>query len=117
MIKMVFHIDEMEKFPMVLGNCENALAYGRTYGETLGIAVVANGIAVLGLTERKARAVNLYDTLQALSAAGVELCACHNALKGQNLDAAALCPFVKEVPAGIIALATFQANGYAYIRP
>ena len=52
-----------------------------------------------------------------LAADGVEFQACHNALREKKIDPASVRPGVKVVPAGVVALAESQRDGYAYIKP
>ena len=54
---------------------------------------------------------------EAVARAGVPIEACHNALDEKKITPASLPAFVKVVPAGVIALAQAQAEGYAYVKP
>ena len=48
---------------------------------------------------------------------GVRFEACRNALDEKKIAPDSLPSFVKVVPAGVIALAQAQADGFAYIKP
>jgi Uncharacterized conserved protein len=42
---------------------------------------------------------------------------CHNALKEHHVEPTALSDFANVVPAGVVALAEAQRDGFAYIKP
>ncbi len=112
MIKTVIHVDEMEKWPMALGNAQNLVAYCRETGLDWVVELVANGDAVTAL--RRSSAVH---GLAELLAQGGAVAACHNALRGNGIDPADLYPGVTVVPAGVVELVRRQGEGYAYIKP
>ena len=60
---------------------------------------------------------DLVSAMAATAKSGVEYQACNNALDEKKIPVASLAPFVKVVPAGVIALAESQAEGYAYVKP
>ena len=60
---------------------------------------------------------DLVSAMAAVARAGVPIEACHNALDEKKIAPASLPAFVKVVPAGVIALAQAQAEGYAYVKP
>ncbi|WP_418667288.1 DsrE family protein [Allofournierella sp.] len=114
-MKVIFHIDDPERWPLALGNAENLLAYCQSRGG-LGCTVelLANGPAVTGYLPTVA-ALPRMRQLAAFSE--VSFTACANALRGQGIDPGILPSFVAVVPAGVAELATRQAEGYAYIKP
>lgn len=113
-MKVIYHIDEMERWPLVLGNVKNMVAYYQEQEEDYTIEVLANSAAVLGYgiaaPEHESAMKNLSDK-------GVVFAACRNAMKGNGMAEADLLGFVTVVPAGVVELAAKQAEGYAYIRP
>ena len=95
-MKVVYHIDEMEKWDLLLANVRNMCAFYEAAGHAATIEVVANA---------------------ALQEAGVLLAVCANALAANGVGADALVPSAHVVPAGVVELAQRQQEGYAYIKP
>ncbi len=108
-LRVLFHIDEIEKWNLTLTNVKNFLN-GR---EDSDILVVANSIAVKGYMP----SFELFDTIKELSSKGVVFSACNNALKGNSMVKEDIGEFIEIVPAGVIEIAERQGEGYAYIRP
>ena len=46
--KVVFHIDELEKWAHTLGNIQNLIAYGQSQQTAYDIVVLVNGDAIMG---------------------------------------------------------------------
>ncbi len=111
--KVIFHIDEMAKWKLLLTNLNNLVA--AVDARQFNIEVLANAEAVK-YYQRNAEAQDS-DTMQKLKAQGVKFVACNNALKAHNIQPADLFDFVEIVPAGIVELIDKQGEGYAYIRP
>lgn len=107
--KVIFHIDENDRWKLVLTNIENTILSG----ESIEIAVLANAGAV------QEYAVNdeVRGRMEKLNSAGVTFLACQNALKGNNIDHSMVPEFVTIVPGGIVELIKRQKAGYCYIRP
>jgi len=110
MWKVVFHIDELEKWPLVFGNLRNFL--GDCGGAAVEAIVVANAGAVLGAVREDWQA-----DFQQLAAQGVIFECCRIALQGNGVDLARLPAAVKVTPSGIRRLIELQQAGFAYIRP
>lgn len=125
-LKVLFHVNESDRWPRVLTNITNFL---NDVGQgNAAVEVVANGEAVSVfknrclLGEGGARgcgpdAGSLTEQMKKLSEIGVRFAACRNALKAQSIDERSLPNFVMVVPAGITEIAKKQAEGYAYIKP
>ena len=47
-MKVIYHIDEMDRWPLVLGNVKNMTAYYHEQKESYTIEVLANSAAVNG---------------------------------------------------------------------
>ncbi len=112
MIKVVFHIDETEKWNLALANVYNLLA-GIDLKDS-EVEVVVNGAAVevfRGLDDTLKRKMHL------ASEKNVLIRVCRNSLKSHNIDAAILPEFVEIVPIGVLELAERQLQGFAYIKP
>lgn len=104
-MKVVFHVDEEEKWPMTLANVKNFL---QEEGQA-NLTVVANGPAVNYYAHENKIDVDLMDR--------VDFVACSNAMKGQNITADQLDSAIRIVNAGVVEIAKKQFEGYAYIRP
>ncbi len=116
-MKVVFHVNETDKWPSVVSNVTNILAYSKETGEQFVIDVVANGEAVIELSEKTAHIKGLCESLRELSIQNVRIFSCRNAMRKYSVDEKELYQFVTAVPAGVVALIQRQAEGYAYIKP
>lgn len=108
-LKVVFHIDEMEKWDLVLKNAKNFYEGA----ENPEIAIVANGDAVrayLKESEYEAK-------FNMLLGGDIELLACENALNRCDIGGREILPYVKKVAVGVIELVERQDAGYRYIKP
>jgi intracellular sulfur oxidation DsrE/DsrF family protein len=114
MKKVVFHVDEMEKWPMALSNIRNMLRGYQESATACQIELLANGAAVRAYADN---AGENQSAMQALADAGVLFAACNNALRAAFIEPQALFAFVTVVPVGVIELAERQLAGYAYIKP
>lgn len=112
MIKVVFHIDETEKWGLALANVHNLLA--GIDAKDAQIEVVVNGAAVeafADLDDALKRKMHLESEKK------VRISVCRNSLKSHGIDAAILPDFVEVVPVGVLELAERQHEGFAYIKP
>lgn len=109
MFKVVFHVDELAKWPLVMGNARNFLAIE----PDAKIEILANSEAVkfLALEAKKS------EIFHELVGQHIVFVACHNAMEKFAIPAGALAEGVVVVPAGVVELAEKQCQGYAYIRP
>jgi uncharacterized protein len=111
-MKAVFHVDELEKWDLLITNVEN-LVKGINV-ENSKIAIVANSRAVL----RYKNDSGLNNaSLEELSRKGVIIMACNNALNSLQIGKEMLYAFVKVVPIGVKEIIERQLEGYAYIKP
>lgn len=108
-LKIVFHVSDPDGWAPALSNVRNMKAQ---YPDAL-LRVVVDGGGVYMLAGRS----DVTPEFARFAAAGVEFQACHNALHEKKIDPAAVPPGVKVVPAGVVALAQSQRDGYAYIKP
>ena len=111
-VKAVFHVDEMEKWDLLLTNVIN-LTKGIDVGGSR-LTVVANAAAVKAYF---AKSDTYRLRMQELVNIGVEFCACNNALNNFHLNPAEIFDFVKIVPIGTLEIIEKQQKGFAYIRP
>lgn len=112
--KVIFHIDELSKWELLLGNVENLLNAAKAEG--IMVEVVANSEAVLGYASSKSPG-GYIEAMTALHRRGVLFAACKNAMKGTHITEEDMEPFVVTVPAGIMELVQRQAQGYGYVKP
>jgi intracellular sulfur oxidation DsrE/DsrF family protein len=110
-IKVVFHIDEIEKWDLTLANVENLLKGIDV--ENSHIEIVANSKAVLAYKNDSI----IGEKLKILVSNKVDIIACNNALKNLNIEDEILYSFVKIVPIGVKELIVRQHEGYAYLKP
>ncbi|EOT2902858.1 DsrE family protein [Clostridium perfringens] len=116
-LKIIFHIDEPNKWPMVLENLKNVLNNAKETNRKYELEVLANSMAVFQLRELIARNTHLIDKIIEPAEQGVVFAVCNNSLNKFNISKDELFSFCKVVPAGIIELAEKQSEGYLYIKP
>lgn len=112
--KVVFHIDELSKWKLLLGNVSNLL--NALDNKKFDIEVLAN-----------AEAVKYYDITQDINAdinemevlnnRGIVFVACNNALMANKIEKHNIVRFVNIVPSSVLELVEKQSEGYAYIKP
>lgn len=108
--KVIFHIDEINKWKLTLNNVSNLLnaqADNKFY-----IEVLANSEAVKCYVSGQD-----YNIMESLNKKGVRFVACNNALKGFDIKKDDLIGFVEIVPAGAMEIVKKQSEGYLYIKP
>ncbi|KLU67643.1 DsrE/DsrF-like family protein [Desulfosporosinus acididurans] len=115
--KVIFHIDEMTKWKLLLTNVSNLL---KASGEdNYFVEVLANAEAVKYYDQNQHALDfdNDVKIMESLNQQGVKFAACHNALVANNLKKDNLYDYVETVPAGVIELVVKQNEGYCYIKP
>ena len=112
-VKVVFHIDELSKWGLLLRNVQNLTKAIDL--KSSRIEVLANSKAV----EFYAGATQNEDTIlmKKLAHSGIRFVACNNALKGMGIQMQQLPQFVEVVPVGVLELIEKQAENFAYIKP
>lgn len=113
--QVIFHIDETQKWRLLLHNVKNLLASYPDETETVTIEVLANAEAVDDYVLNADAAVQSH--MEALFECGVGFLACNNALISRNISKEYILTFVKIVPSGVRHLVDQQTAGYAYIKP
>ena len=108
-LKIVLHVSDPDGWAPALSNAKNLAAQH----PSIRVRIVTDGGGVYGLQG----ANDLSALMAAVAKGGVQFEACHNALDEKKIAPASLPSFVKVVPAGVIALAQAQADGYAYVKP
>ena len=112
--KVIFHIDELFKWGLLLGNVRNLL--NALADEEVDIEVLANSEAVKYYSKENDDKSRI-EEIRILSQRGVRFCACNNALTAYHLEPCDLLEIVDIVPVGILELIQKQGAGYAYIKP
>lgn len=112
-IKVVFHIDEMIKWDLLLKNVANTIKE---------IDMTKSKIQVVAYAEAVNYYLNLQHTdneyeLKKLVDQSVVFVACNNALKSLNINPDDLPEYVTIVPSGVVELIKKQQEGYSYIKP
>lgn len=108
-LKIVFHISDADGWGPAFSNVRNMVA--QHPDAKLRLVVDGSGVYLLQ------GASDLTPLFAKYAADGVEFQACHNALTEKKIDPASVPRGVKVVPAGVVALAESQRDGYAYIKP
>jgi intracellular sulfur oxidation DsrE/DsrF family protein len=112
-VKVVFHIDEIDKWPLLLANVCNLIKAVDV--QSSEVVVLANSKAVSifdGQTEP-----NHSEAIAAISIANVKVQVCENSLNGLNIEKSKLPGGIEVVPVGVLALIEKQTAGFAYIKP
>lgn len=113
--KVIFHIDELNKWNLVLKNTNNLLEAIGT--KNFNIEVLANAEAVKAYALEKENQLNITNTMKTLSNKGIKFVACNNSLNAFNINKEELIPFVHIVPTGVLEIVNKQMEGYSYIKP
>ena len=108
-LKIVLHVSDPDGWPPALSNARNL---AQKY-PAVKVRVIADGGGVYGYQGSN----DIVSVMSTTAKAGVEFQACRNALDEKQIPVTSLAPYVKVVPAGVIALAEAQGEGYAYIKP
>lgn len=113
--KVIFHVDELNKWNLALKNTDNLLDAINT--NNFNIEILANAEAVKAYVSNNNTEINLRNKMKTLSDRGIKFVACNNALKTFNINKEDLNPFVHIVPVGILELVNKQIEGFSYIKP
>lgn len=111
-MKVLYHVDERAKWPLVLANVQNMQQYAKEHQGQFLIEIVANSEAVMDLTKE-----NAAPALKELVKARVLVCACNHSLTANHIDAESLISGLRIVPSGVVEAAERQQEGYSYLRP
>jgi intracellular sulfur oxidation DsrE/DsrF family protein len=115
-LKVVYHLSDAEKVNFVLGNIQNHID-GVGGPEHVTIALVIHGPALKAFHAAQANP-DVSKRVGDFAKDGVELAACGNTMKVQNVTLSELLPgFVSAEKGGVVRLAELQSRGYLYLRP
>ncbi|AVK47010.1 MULTISPECIES: DsrE family protein [Clostridium] len=113
--KVIFHIDELSKWSIVLKNTNNLLEAINT--NNFNIEILANSEAVKAYAYDNELDLRISSEMKELDHKGIKFVACNNALKSYSIKKEDLMSFVDIVPTGILELVNKQSDGYSYIKP
>jgi intracellular sulfur oxidation DsrE/DsrF family protein len=115
-LKVVYHLNDLDKVNFVIGNIQNHLD-GVGGPDHVTIALVVHGQALRAFHSASANP-DLSRRVGQFSRAGIELAACGNTMKSQNVTLKDLLPgFVADERGGVVRIAELQSQGYLYLRP
>lgn len=115
-LKVVYHLNDLDKVGFVLGNIQNHLD-GVGGPEHVTIALVVHGQALRAFHSASANP-DLSKRVGQFSKAGLELAVCGNTMKSQNITLKDLLPgFISAERGGVVRIAELQSQGYLYLRP
>jgi intracellular sulfur oxidation DsrE/DsrF family protein len=115
-LKVVYHLSDLDKVNFVIGNIENHLD-GVGGPDNVTIALVVHGPALRAFHSASANP-DVVSRMGRFSKARLELAACGNTMKSQNVALKDLLPgFVSADKGGVVRIAELQSQGYLYLRP
>lgn len=115
-LKVVYHLNDLDKVSFVVGNIQNHLD-GVGGPDHVTIALVVHGQALRAFHSASANP-DLSRRVSQFSRAGLQLAACGNTMKSQNVTVKELLPgFVAAERGGVVRIAELQSQGYLYLRP
>lgn len=115
-LKVVYHLNDLDRVSFVLGNIHNHFE-GVGGPEHVTIALVIHGPALRAFHTARA-APDISRRIDQFAKDGVELAACANTMKTQNVTLKDLLPgFVSADKGGVVRIAELQSQGYLYLRP
>jgi intracellular sulfur oxidation DsrE/DsrF family protein len=114
--KVVYHLCDLDKISFVLGNIQNHYD-GMGGANRVTIALVVHGPALRAFHADHASA-DVTQRIRGFAKNGLELNACGNTMRAQNVTLKDLLPgFINAERGGVVRIAELQAQGYAYLRP
>ncbi|NVK73095.1 MAG: DsrE family protein [Oceanospirillaceae bacterium] len=120
-VKVIFHIDEVEKWPLLLANVRNLVKVVDVSASCIAVLVNSKAVIIFD-KQNSASSPNVApashsDLIQELVEQGVKFKLCQNSLKGFGIVAESLSDDLEVVPVGVLELIEKQADGFAYIKP
>jgi intracellular sulfur oxidation DsrE/DsrF family protein len=115
-LKVVYHLNDLDKVSFVLGNIQNHLdgVGGRDH---VTIALVVHGQALRAFHSASANP-DISRRVGHFYKAGIELAVCGNTMKSQNVTLKDLLPgFIADDRGGVVRIVELQSQGYLYLRP
>lgn len=114
--KVAYHVADLDKVDFVLGNIHNHYA-GMGGPEHVFIALVLHGPALQAFHLAKTTP-DVTSRVSALRNLGLQLNACINTMRAQNVTLNDLLPgFIVAEKGAVVRLAELQSQGFVYLRP
>lgn len=114
--KVVYHLTDLDKVGFVLGNIKNHYE-GVGGSANVTIALVVHGPALKGFQLATASPESI-KRIADFSRLGLQLTACGNTMKSQEVTLKDLLPgFAVAEAGGVVRIAELQSQGYVYLRP
>jgi uncharacterized protein len=114
--KVAYHLSDLDKVDFVLGNIRNHYN-GMGGPENVTIALVVHGPALKAFHLADATP-DMTQRTDDMRKNGLQLNACINTMRGQNVTLRDLLPgFIVADKGGVVRLAELQSQGYVYLRP
>jgi intracellular sulfur oxidation DsrE/DsrF family protein len=111
MLKLLLHVPDSLRFEAALKQARNfALAMG---DKPYQVRILVNFEGITVLNDLSPYSVLLQENFSL----GIEVYFCENAMKAFNVSMDKVPQQAKTVPAGIVALVTWQDEGFRYVRP
>ena len=115
-LKVVYHLNDLDKVNFTLGNIQNHFD-GVGGPDNVTIALVIHGQALKSFHAASANP-DVSKRVGQFAKAGLELAACGNSMKSQNVTVKELLPgFIAADRGGVTRIAELQSQGYLYLRP
>jgi intracellular sulfur oxidation DsrE/DsrF family protein len=115
-LKVVYHLNDLDKVSFVLGNIQNHFD-GVGGPDHVTIALVIHGQALKAFHSASANP-DITRRVGQFAKAGVEIAVCGNTMKSQKVEMKDLLPgFVRVDQGGVVRIAELQSQGYLYLRP
>src|SRR5262245_23852872 len=115
-LKVVYHLNDLDKVNFVLGNIQNHFD-GVGGPDHVTIALVVHGQALKAFHAASANP-DVTRRVGQFAKSGLEMAACGNTMKSQNVTVKELLPgFVAAEKGGVVRIAELQSQGYLYLRP
>ena len=114
--KVVYHLADIDKVGFVLGNMHNHID-GVGGPDKVKMALVVHGSALKAFQSISAHP-DIASRYAGVAKDGVEMNACGNTMKAQEVTLKDLLPgFISADRGGVVRLAELQGQGYVYLRP
>jgi uncharacterized protein len=114
--RVVYHLTDLDKVDFVLGNVSNHFA-GMGGSDKVTIALVVHGPALKAFHTSEALG-DVSKRTEELSKTGLQMHACGNTMRAQNVTLKDLLPgFVVADKGGVVRVAELQSQGFIYLRP
>ncbi len=112
-LKLLIHVAQQDRWDVAVKNGLNFLKT-RGDGDTLRVRLLGNADSVTRCTQCDRP---LFDNLKQLVLDGGEVYLCENSLRAFEIEKSRLPELFSTVPAAVRAIAEWQAEGWAYMRP